>query len=176
MTSNKRREPGVWSTDDRRQPALRKEGTDDRQSAMGPARSGIRKISSVKMLIATASVAATVGGWAQLTHHNNEIAGPSQTSQLSLSQVVVQSDQPALQFDSLALPAIPSVPTVVPARDFTGTLWTQGLDSAGAQTQADIVAPTPIPPQPTPQPQSPPALRQVTIPQPAPRVVTRSSR
>jgi hypothetical protein len=135
-----------------------------------------RKVKSMKMLIATASVAATVGGWAHFARHDGAVAGAAQQSPM---QAAVQAGQPALQLDTLALPTIAPVPTVVPAPDFSHL----ALDTTGVLSQAAVVVPTiapvpptTVPPAPTPHPKARQPLRPVTIPQPAPQAVTRSSR
>jgi hypothetical protein len=135
------------------------------------------KVKSLKVLIATASVAATVGGWAQLARHNSDPGAMSQPS----PQATVQAGQPTLQLDALTLPTIPPVPTVVPAPDFSKLALGTGQAPSQAAAMVPTLAPlpptaTPAPPPPTPRPKTRQPLRPVTVPRPAPQAVTRSSR
>jgi hypothetical protein len=115
----------------------------------------------IKALITTASIAATLGGWALFANHNT-------STEALLAQQATELSRPAQVFalNVSALPAIDALPTIVPR------LAESGLTS---QIQQPTQVPTAVP---DVKQQS---LRVVKAPlavnqKPAPLTVTRSSR
>jgi hypothetical protein len=134
-----------------------------------------KSVAGVKALITTATIAATVGGWALFANHDGS------TAALLSPKTPPQPDAPQPQqsqlsaLDLSALPIIDPLPTVVPP---PANLIQGG---SAAQIQQLVDAPTPSPAQ-TASAQAPQrSLRVVTAPpavsqRPAPRAITRSSR
>jgi hypothetical protein len=126
-------------------------------------------IPGIKALVTTASIAATLGGWAMFANQNSfsEDVLAQQAQELS-----VQPQVPALNVS--VLPAIDPLPTVVPR---PSSLAGSGF-SAPAQPEVQAQVPTVAPEPKTLAPAQ--SLRQVKPPavsrKPAPRAVTRSSR
>ena len=122
----------------------------------------------IKALITTASIAATLGGWALFANHNT-------FTEALLAQQATELSRPAQVFalNVSALPAIDALPTIVPPPP---RLAESGLTS---QIQQPTQVPTAVPDVKQQSPQqslrvvkAPPAVNQ----KPAPLTVTRSSR
>jgi hypothetical protein len=124
-------------------------------------------VPGIKALVTTASIAATLGGWALFANQNSysEDVLAQQAQELS-----AQPQVPALNVS--VLPAIDPLPTVIPRPS--------SLAGSGFSAQAEVPAQVPtVAPEPkTLAPAQ--SLRQVKPPavsrKPAPRAVTRSSR
>lgn len=133
-----------------------------------------------KALIAAASVAATLSGWAMLTLHDDTQASATEPSQAQAQDAVAAPAQQAQQgytLDPSTLPAIEPLPTLLPAQDLSGLAGGQQNAQAQVAQHAATVTPQPVQPTPTAQPR----LRVVTPPnmsaqQPAPVTRSRSSR
>ncbi|MEO8286129.1 MAG: hypothetical protein ABI670_06800 [Chloroflexota bacterium] len=124
-------------------------------------------VPGIKALVTTASIAATLGGWALFANQNSYSQDflAQQAQELS-----AQPQVPALNVS--ALPALDPLPTVVPPPS--------GLAGSGFSAQIQIPAQVPTVAS-EPKTLAPAqSLRQVKPPavsrKPAPRAVTRSSR
>jgi hypothetical protein len=135
-------------------------------------------VSGLKWAISTAALAATIGGWGWLTAQNPPevaIAAP----QIAVQPPAVERQPlPAWLTDDPMLPVLPTVvPLNIPARDQVAA-----PPPAPAAPPPAPAAPAPASAAPPPAPAAPPpalaapALREVTIPAPAPAARTRSSR